>query len=148
MSPGRWMVLLTLGASPLLAAACGDGDTGIGGGATADTTAGDALGAEGEVTVRGTVDDVIADMAFTLTDATVEEGTLETDGEVAVVVTEADADVSESATVVVTGTLFSVEVSEDAQELQDLFGVNIDDEVLSLLEDQEVILASSVDEGG
>lgn len=147
MRAGRRTLARCLGAVLLLAAACADGDAPIGGGPTAETTAGEALGGEGEVTVRGTVDDVIADMAFTLTDATVEEGTLETDGEVAVVVTDGDADVSESEAVVVTGTLFSFDVSEGAQELQDLLGANIDDEVLALLEDQEVVLASSVDGG-
>ncbi len=85
---------------------------------SAETT-GDATLSDGEeVTVRGTVDDVIADAAFTLTDVTVEEGTVDKEGEVTVIATEGDADVSKSEGVVVTGTLLSVDISEDLQRLR------------------------------
>lgn len=151
MSSGRRMLALTLGAFLLLATACGDGDTTAGEGAPEPTaeTAPDATVGDGEA-VTGTVGDVVADIAFTLNDATVEEGTVDTQGEVAVLVTEGDADVSESEEVVVTGTLLSVDVADDVQELEDVLGVNVDDEMLemlALLDTQQVVIASSVDEG-
>lgn len=153
MSSGRRMLALTLGAFLLLATACGDGDTTAGEGApepTAETAPDATVGDGEEVTVTGTVGDVVADIAFTLNDATVEEGTVDTQGEVAVLVTEGDADVSESEEVVVTGTLLSVDVADDVQELEDVLGVNVDDEMLemlALLDTQQVVIASSVDEG-
>jgi hypothetical protein len=145
MSSARRALQLILGACLLLAAACGDGDSTVGGDApepTADAIS-DALGDGEEVTVTGTVDDVFGDTAFTLTDATFEEGTAGTEGEVMVIVIDG-ADVSESEGVVVTGTLLSVDVADDAQQLDDLFGANIDDEVIALLDDQQVVIASSV----
>jgi len=146
MSSGRRTLALTLGAFLLLAAACGDGDTTTSEGAPETTP--DATLVDGEeVTVSGTVDDVldvIAGTVFTLIDATIEDGTVDTEGEVAVV-SEGDADVSESEEVVVTGTLF--DASADVQELEDLFGANVDDEMLAFLNGQQVIIASSVQEG-
>jgi hypothetical protein len=153
MSSGRRTFALTLAAFLLLATACGNGDTTVGEGAsepTAETTPDATLGDGEQVRVRGTVGDVIADVAFTLSDATVEEGTVDTQGEVAVIVTEGDADISESEEVVVTGTLLSVDVADEVQELEDLLGVNVDDEMLemlALLDAQQVVIASSVDEG-
>ena len=145
MGSVRRTLRLTLGACLLLAAACGDGDGTVGGDAsepTADAIS-DALGDGEQVTVTGTVDDVFGDTAFTLTDATFEEGTAGTDGEVTVIVTDG-VDVSGSEGVVVTGTLLSVDVADDMQQLEDLFGANVDDEVLALLDDQQVVIASSV----
>jgi uncharacterized protein YlzI (FlbEa/FlbD family) len=146
MSSGRRTLALTLGAFLLLAAACGDGDTTTSEGELETTP--DATLVDGEeVTVSGTVDDVldvIAGTVFTLIDATIEDGTVDTEGEVAVV-SEGDADVSESEEVVVTGTLF--DASDDVQELEDLFGANVDDEMLAFLNGQQVIIASSVQEG-
>jgi hypothetical protein len=151
MSSGRKTLVLMLGAFLLLAAACGDGDTTVGGGASESPaeTASDATLVDGEeVTVSGTVDDVldvITGTLFTLTDAAVEDGTVDTEGGVAVIVTEGDTDVSESEEVVVTGSLF--DASDAAQQLEDLFGANVDDEMLALLDGQQVIIASSVEEG-
>ena len=151
MSPGRTTLALTLGAFLLLAAACGDGDTTVGEGAPESPaeTASDVTLVDGEdVTVSGTVDsvlDVSAGTVFTLTDAAVEDGTVDTEGGVAVIVTEGDTDVSESEEVVVTGDLF--DASDAAQELENLFGANVDDEMLAFLNGQQVIIASSVEEG-
>src|SRR5215216_2701257 len=150
MSSGRKTLALTLGAFLLLAAACGDGDTTVGEGAPESSaeTASDATPGDGEeVTVSGTVDnvlDVITGTVFTLIEATVEDGTVDTEGGVAVIVTEGDTDVSQSEEVLVTGTLF--DATDAAQELQDLFGANVDDEMLAFLDGQQVIIASSVDE--
>src|SRR5215211_5292125 len=126
MSSGRKTLALTLGAFLLLAAACGDGDMTVGEGGAPESsaeTASDATPGDGEEeTVSGTVDnvlDVITGTVFTLTDATVEDGTVDTEGGVAVIVTESDTDVSQSEEVVVTGTLF--DASDAAQKLQDLF---------------------------
>src|SRR5215216_7562160 len=130
MSSGRRTLALTLGAFLLLASACGDGDTTLGEGAPESPaeTVSDATLVDGEdVTVSGTVDDVldvIAGTVFTLTDATVEDGTVDTEGGVAVIVTESDTDVSESEEVIVTGDLF--DASDAAQELENLFGANVD----------------------
>lgn len=140
-------LVLMLGALLLFAAACGEGNATGGEGAPKPTgvTASDAtLGDGEEVTLRGTVDDVIAGMVLTLTDATIEQGTVNTEGEVAVIVTEGGADVFESEEVVVTGTL--VDVSDGVQELEDLFGTNVDEEMLAFLDGQQVVIASSVDE--
>jgi len=151
MSPGRKTLALTLGAFLLLAAACGDGETTVGEGAPespAETASEGTLVDGEEVTVSGTVDDVldvITGTLFTLTDAAVEDGTVDTEGGVAVIVTEGDTDVSESEEVVVTGTLF--DATDAAQQLEDLFGANVDDEMLALLDGQQVIIASSVEEG-
>ena len=151
MSSGR-KIALTLGAFLLLASACGDGDTTVGEGAPESPaeTASDVTLVDGEdVTVSGTVDDVldvITGTVFTLTDAAVEDGTVDTEGEVAVIVTEGDTDVSESDEVVVTGDLF--DASDAAQELENLFGANVDDEMLAFLDGQQVMIASSVDEVG
>lgn len=150
MNLGRRTPAWILGALLLLAAACGDGDTTVDEGGsepTAETTTEATLGEGEEVTVRGTVDDVIAGTVFTLTDVTVEEGTVDTEGGVAVITTEGDANVSESDGVVVTGTLLSVDVSDDVQELEDLLGADVNEEILALADDQQVIIASSVDEG-
>jgi hypothetical protein len=145
MGSARRTLQLTLGTCLLLAAACGDGGATVGGDApepTADAI-GDALGDGEAVTVTGTVDDVFGDTAFTLTDAIFEEGTVGTEGDVTVIATDG-ADVSESEAVVVTGTLLSVDVADDVQQLEDLFGANVDDEVMALLDDQQVVIASSV----
>jgi hypothetical protein len=97
------------------------------------------------VTVSGTVDEVVAGQAFTMTDATVEEGTATIDGDLAVLVTDEDADVSPSDQVVVTGTLHQLDLADEAQELEDLLGVSLDDDVIAQLEGRDVLLASSVD---
>jgi hypothetical protein len=163
MSSGR-KIALTLGAFLLLASACGDGDTTVGEGAPESPaeTASDVTLVDGEdvtvsgtvddgedVTVSGTVDDVLdvsAGTVFTLTDAAVEDGTVDTEGGVAVIVTEGDTDVSESEEVIVTGDLF--DASDAAQELENLFGANVDGEMLAFLDGQQVMIASSVDEVG
>lgn len=150
MRTGRRTLALALGALLLLAAACGDDDPPVDDGApepTAETAQDSTLGEGEDVTVRGTVDDVVAGVAFTLTDATVEEGTADAEGEVAVIMIEGDSAVAESEEVIVSGTLLSLDISDNVQELETLFGADVDDEILAFLDGQRVIVASSVDEG-
>jgi hypothetical protein len=102
-----------------------------------------SLGGE-EVTVSGTVQEVVAGQVFTLTDATVEDGTAATDGELAVVATDGSVDVSASERVTVTGTLHEVDVADEAEQLEDLLGITLPREVLAQFEGREVLIASSV----
>lgn len=148
----RKMLTLVLGASLVLgAAACDDGGDGTAsvpdGGTTEETgeaTPDAVLGGE-QVTVSGTVEEVVAGRAFMLTDATVEEGTATTDGDLAVIVADEDADVSRSDQVVVTGTLHEFDIADEIEEFEDLFGVTLDEDALAQFDGRQVLLASSVE---
>lgn len=147
----RRMLMLVLSAFLVLgAAACddaGEDTTGVGDDrtteATGEATTDGILGGE-QVTVSGTVQEVVAGRAFTLTDATVEEGTATTDGDLAVIASD-DAGVSQSDEVVVTGTLYEVDIADEIQEFQDLFGVTLDEDALERFEGRQLLLASSVE---
>jgi acyl carrier protein len=138
------MLVLGLGSLLALAAAACEAD-GTTSGGTSPTAATPEATKGALVTVTGTVEEVFADRAFTLTDATAETGSLETPGDVAVIVGDGDAQVTESERVVVTGTLHSIDVADQIQELEELFGVQIDEEALERFQGQHLIVASRVE---
>lgn len=147
----RKILVLLLGVFLTLGATACDDDTGsVSDGDTSEDVSDatpDALVGE-DVTVSGTVQEVVAGRAFTLTDATVEEGTATTDGDLAVIATEEDVDVSPSDQVVVTGTLHDVDIADEVQEFEDLFGVSLDDDAIAQFEGREVLIATSVETSG
>ena len=130
----RIVVLLLGGVLFLGATACEDAvDTSSTGGTPAADSPDLTTGGE-QVTVTGTVEEVVAGQAFTLTDATVEEGTATTDGDLAVISGDQDTAVAPSDRVTVTGTLHELDVADEVQELEDRFGISIDDGILSTFE--------------
>lgn len=148
----RKIMMLALGGVLVLGAvACDDGasDTSAVDDATETTEPSPGGMLDGEqVTVSGTVEEVLAGRAFTLTDATVEEGTATTDGDLAVLVSDEDAGVSQADQVLVTGTLHEVDVSEQLEDLEDLFGIRLDEDVVAQFEGRQLIIASEVETTG
>jgi hypothetical protein len=99
------------------------------------------------VTVTGTVSQRLADEAFVLTDATVEEGAATISGELPVVVTGTTASVDANERVTVSGTLVRAALGDELRAIEAQVGVNVDDRILKRLEGGQLLVASSVQTG-
>jgi hypothetical protein len=97
------------------------------------------------VTVRGTVSSVLADRAFLLTDASVQEGEATIDGDLPVVVTGTATSVSSNEQVTVSGTLAQATVGSELRDLEEQIGLRVDDRILRRIEGGQLLVASSVE---
>jgi hypothetical protein len=99
------------------------------------------------VTVTGTVSRRLADEAFMLTDATVEDGTATIDNDLPVVVTGTTASVDADEQVTVTGTLMQAALGDELRSLEAQIGIDVDDRILDRLEGGQLLVASSISTG-
>jgi len=96
------------------------------------------------VTVQGTVSKVLADRAFLLTNASVQEGEATVDAILPVVVTGMPASISSNQQVTVTGTLTQTALADQLRSLEQQIGLHVDDRILRRLEGGQLLVASSV----
>ncbi len=97
------------------------------------------------VTVEGTVSTVLADQAFLLTDASVQEGEATIDGDLPVVVTGTPTSVSSDEQVTVSGTLTQAAAGSELRDLEQQVGLHVDDRILRRIEGGQLLVASSVE---
>jgi hypothetical protein len=96
------------------------------------------------VVVRGTVSQVLADQAFLLTNATVEQGEATVSGDLPVVVTGQTTRISADQQVTVTGTFVQDVVGNQLRRLEDQVGVHVSGSMLRQMQGRDLLVASSV----
>jgi uncharacterized protein YdeI (BOF family) len=116
------------------------------GGAQATTTVEPTAGAttNEQVTVEGTVSQVLTDRAFLLTDPNVETGPALAGDRIPVIVTGTTTDVNRNDEVVVSGTLHQADVQDEIGRLGDQLGISIDPTVVQAISGRELLVADSV----
>jgi hypothetical protein len=109
--------------------------------------AGGASASLDRVTVTGTVDQRLADEAFTLTDTTVDEGEATISGDLPVVVTGTGVSVDEHEQVTVSGTLIEASAVDQLRSLANQVGIEVSDRMLQRFAGGQLLVASSIDTG-